>query len=114
MAKHKIEPVKPKKGDTVENLLGRLLILDESFDAIIEHLANCDRGGSGDYGYLGDLKDEIKALEAVVFNYPDDPPKIESAMDQLKFEFFVDNFSKIPLDALEWIVKTVDENKIPV
>lgn len=110
----RIEPTKPKKGDTVENLLGRLLVLDEYFDATIEHLANCDWGGSGDYGYTGDLKDKIQALEEQLELYPDKPPKIENAMDALKFEFFMANFAKIPLESLEWVVKTVNENKITV
>ena len=110
----RIEPTEPKKGDTVENLLGRLLVLDESFDAMIEHLANCDWGGSGDYGYTGDLKDEIRALQERLESFPDKPPGIENAMDELKFAFFVENFAKIPLESLEWVVKTVNENKITV
>ena len=83
-----------------------------NIDWIIDWIKQCDE--LEEYGFTGDLKDEIRALKERLEDYPDDPPKIESAMDQLKFEFFVDNFSKIPLDALEWVVKTVDENKIPV
>ena len=66
------------------------------------------------YEELENANEEIESLWKRLEACPDKLPNIESAMDQLKFEFFVDNFSKIPLDALEWVVKTVNENKIPV
>ena len=83
-----------------------------NIDWIIDWIKQCDE--LEEYGFTGDLEDEIKALQERLEAYPDKPPRIENAMDEKKFEFFIDNFSKIPLDALEWIVKTVDENKIPV
>lgn len=79
---------------------------------IIDWIQCCDE--LEEYGFTGDLKDEIRALQERLELYPNEPPKIENAMDQIKFEFFVQHFSKIPLDALEWVVKTVNENKILV
>lgn len=79
---------------------------------IIDWVGQCDE--LEEYGFTGDLKDEIWALKERLEAFPDELPTIENAMDQLKYEFFMANFAKIPLDALEWVVKTVNENKLPV
>jgi len=74
----------------------------------------CTAGVIEDYGYTVELKEEIASLRERLEQYPSDFPKIANAMDQLKFEFFATNFAKIPLEALEWIVATVDKNKLAV
>lgn len=79
---------------------------------IIDWVEQCDE--LEEYGFTGDLKDEIQALQERLESFPDKPPRIENAMDELKFAFFVENFAKIPLESLEWVVKTVNENKITV
>ena len=67
-----------------------------------------------DYGYTRELNEERDSLKEQLEAFPEEPPRIENAMDQLKYEFFIANFSKIPLDALEWVVKTVNDKKLPV
>jgi hypothetical protein len=114
MAREKLKPMKPKKGDTTENLLQRLLVLDEYFDVTIDVLEDHDWGGSGCYGYTEELKGEIEELKKRLKNVPDEMPEIQNLMDQTKYDFFVANFAKIPLEALEWIVSTVDKNKLTV
>ena len=114
MSIEKLKPMKPKKGDTVENLLQRLLVLDEHFDATIDVLEDHDWGGSGCYGYTEELKDEIEGLKEKLSDCPDEMPEIQNLMDQTKYDFFMANFAKIPLESLEWVVATVDKNKIPV
>lgn len=66
------------------------------------------------YGYTVELHEEIDSLKERMEAYPAELPKIENAMDEKKYEFFMANFSKIPLDALEYVVETVAKNKLHV
>ena len=67
-----------------------------------------------EYGYKTGLEDTIEELEKRLEAYHAELPEIENIVDEMKFEFFVANFKKIPLKSLEWIVKTVDKNKLTV
>lgn len=67
-----------------------------------------------EYGYTVELHEEIESLKERLEAYPAELPKIENMVDEAKYEFFMANFSKIPLEALEWIVSTVDKNKLAV
>lgn len=76
-----------------------------------EFIDSCD---IEDYGYTLELKESAEALEERLELYPAELPKIGNIVDQTKYEFFAANFAKIPLEALEWIVSTVDKNKLSV
>lgn len=74
----------------------------------------CNADAIEGYGYTVELKEEIESLNERLYAYPAELPKIENMVDQAKYEFFTANFSKIPLDALEWVVATVAKNKLAV
>ena len=66
------------------------------------------------YGYTVELQEEIDSLREKLGRLPDNLPQIVNAADGMKLEFFFENFAKIPLAALEWIVAGVENKKIVV
>ena len=67
-----------------------------------------------DYSYTVELEEEIDSLREKLGRLPDSLPQIVNAMDAVKLEFFFENFAKIPLAALEWVVAEVENKKIVV